>query len=372
MRHALVVGALGVVGQGLVHHLISQPNWKVTGLSRRSPTEPGRPTYISVDLLNREDAERKLSPVADVTHIFYAAYLEAQSFADEVAPNLAMLRNTVEVVERAAPTLEHVSLMQGTKAYGTHLGPYKTPARETDPRHMPPNFYYDQEDFLRERAPRARWTWSAMRPRTIYGYAVNSPMNMTSVLGVYAAISKELELPLRFPGTPDGYRALQQAIDTDLLARATVWAATEPRCANEIFNVTNGGLFRWEHMWPRIAASFGMECGPVQTIWLAEQMADKGPLWTRMVEKYGLQNTPYEQLVAWKFGDFQWHAPYDSIVETTKIRRFGFHDIAEDEEMFLRQMVRLQELRVIPHMSRIEVGPGRAASNPGSEGESMQ
>jgi nucleoside-diphosphate-sugar epimerase len=347
MKHALVAGALGVVGQGLVEHLASQADWKVTGLSRRPPREVGRAAYVSVDLLDRDDVERKLGSLTDVTHVFYAAYLEQQSFAEEVAPNLAMLRNTVEVVERASE-LEHVSLMQGTKAYGTHLGPYKTPARETDARHMPPNFYYDQEDFLRERAPKSRWTWSAMRPRTIYGYAVNSPMNMTSVLGVYAAISKELGLPLRFPGTPGGYRALQQAIDTDLLARATVWAATEPRCANEIFNVTNGGLFRWEHMWPKIAAFFGMECGPVQTIRLADQMADKGPLWAGMVDKYGLQRTLYEQLVAWKFGDFQWHAEYDSISETTKIRRYGFHEIVDDEEMFLRQMARLQEMRVIP------------------------
>jgi nucleoside-diphosphate-sugar epimerase len=350
MKHALVVGALGVVGQGLVQHLVEQSDWKVTGLSRRTPGDPGRANYISVDLLDRDDAERKLAALTDVTHIFYAAYVERPSFGEEVAPNLAMLRNTVEVVERCAPSLEHISLMQGTKAYGTHLGPYKSPARETDPRHMPPNFYYDQEDFLRERAPKARWTWSAMRPRTVYGYAVNSPMNMTSVLGVYASISKELGLPLRFPGTPGGYRALAQTVDTDLLARATVWVATEPRCANDVFNITNGGHFRWEHVWPKIAAFFGMECGPVQTIRLAERMADKGALWARMVEKYGLQTTPYEQLVAWKFADFQWQADYDSISDTTKIRRYGFHDIVEDGEMFLRQMARLQELRIIPHI----------------------
>jgi nucleoside-diphosphate-sugar epimerase len=348
MQHALVVGALGVVGQGLVRHLSERPGWSVTGLSRRTPDETGGATFVSVDLLDREQAEARLSSLTDVTHIFYTAYLERPSFAAEVAPNLAMLRNVVEVVERASPRLTHVSLMQGTKAYGTHLGPYKTPARETDPRHMPPNFYYDQEDFLRARAPGAGWTWTAMRPRTIYGYAVNSPMNMTSVLGVYAAISRELGLPLRFPGTPGGYRALQQTVDTDLLARATVWAATEPRCAGEIFNVTNGSHFRWEHLWPAIAAHFGLECGPVQTLRLADQMADKGPLWARMVERHGLRPTPYEQLVAWKFGDFQWHAEYDSISDTSKLRRFGFHEIVDDEEMILRQMARLQDLRIIP------------------------
>ena len=348
MKQALVVGALGVVGQGIVRHLAGQPDWSVHGLSRRLPDEPSGATYIRVDLLDRHDVERKLSGLSSITHIFYAAYLARPTFAEEVAPNLAMLAHTVEVVARVAPNLQHVSLMQGTKAYGTHLGPYRTPARETDPRHMPPNFYYDQEDFLRERSPKSRWTWSAMRPRTIYGYAVNSPMNMTSVLGVYAAISKELGLPLRFPGTPGGYRALQQSIDTDLLAQATVWAATEPRCAGEVFNVTNGGLFRWEHLWPKIAAFFDMECGPVQTIRLADVMADKEPLWTRMVERYGLRKTRYGELAGWAFGDFQWHADYDSISETTKIRRFGFQEIVDDEEMLLRQMGRLKELKVIP------------------------
>jgi hypothetical protein len=85
---------------------------------------------------------------------------------------------------------------------------------------------------------------------------------------------------------------------------------------------------------------------------LADQMADKGRLWADMVERHGLRTTPYEQLVAWKFRDFQWHAEYDSISEQTKIPRFGFHEIVDDEEMFLRRMARLQELRVIPHESR--------------------
>jgi nucleoside-diphosphate-sugar epimerase len=347
-RHALVVGGLGVAGQGIVRHLAAQPGWHVHALSRRRPEETGGATFLAADLLDPADLEARLSDLTGITHLFYAAYQARPSFAAEVEPNLAMLRNVVEAVERASPGLEHVSLMQGTKAYGTHLGPYRTPARETDPRHMPPNFYYDQEDYLRARAGRARWSWSALRPRTIYGYASNSPMNMTSVLGVYAAMSKELGLPLRFPGTPGGFRALQQAVDTDILARAAVWAATTPRCAGEIFNVTNGGLFRWEGIWPRIAELFGMEPGPVQTIRLAEVMADKGPLWERMIARHGLRRQPLEQVVSWAFGDFQWHADYDSISETFKLRSWGFADYLDDLDMFASQIAGLRERRVIP------------------------
>ena len=38
-----------------------------------------------------------------------------------------MLENVVNVIEKIAPGLQHVSLAEGTKWYGCHLGPIKTP-----------------------------------------------------------------------------------------------------------------------------------------------------------------------------------------------------------------------------------------------------
>jgi nucleoside-diphosphate-sugar epimerase len=141
-KQALVVGGLGVSGRGIVAALTQQPDWHVVTLSRRRPEEEaGGASHICVDLLDKHDVEAKLSRLSGVTHVFFAAYLERPTAAEEVAPNLAMLRNVVETIERIAPGLEHINLMHGTKAYGTHLGPHKTPACEADPRHMPPNFY---------------------------------------------------------------------------------------------------------------------------------------------------------------------------------------------------------------------------------------
>jgi hypothetical protein len=54
--------------------------------------------------------------------------------------------------------------------------PYKTPAKEADPRHMPPNFYYDQEDYLIEQSGRKMWSWTALRPSCICGFAVGNPI----------------------------------------------------------------------------------------------------------------------------------------------------------------------------------------------------
>ena len=90
-----------------------------------------------------------------------------------------MLVNLVESIEAISPALEHVNLVEGSKWYGNHLGPYKTPARETDARHMPPNMYYNQQDFLESRQHGKRWNWSAVRPHAVCGFAVGNPMNLS-------------------------------------------------------------------------------------------------------------------------------------------------------------------------------------------------
>jgi nucleoside-diphosphate-sugar epimerase len=87
-------------------------------------------------------------------------------------------------------------------------------------------------------------------------------MNLSMVISVYASISRELGLPLRFPGTPNAYTALYQVTSADILARATEWATTSPSAVNEIFNVTNGDYFRWINLWPALARYFNMPCGP--------------------------------------------------------------------------------------------------------------
>jgi nucleoside-diphosphate-sugar epimerase len=346
---ALIAGAGGIVGRGIVDYLTGLEDWEVVGLSRKTPGGQARARHIAVDLLDPRDCRDKLGDLGDVTHLFYAAYLEQPTEGEQVAINGTMLRNLVGVVEPGNPHLRHISLMEGTKAYGCQFGPYKTPAKETDPRHIPPNFYYDQEDFLRHRQPDGRgWTWSAIRPGLICGPGVGHPMNILMVIGVYAAICKELGLPLAFPGTRGAYSSLSEATDSAHLARATAWAATEPRCGNEVFNITNGDLFRWEYLWPRIADLFGMAIAPPLPVPLSAMMADKGPLWDAVVKKHGLRPHPYHQVVSWPFGEFVFRIDYDLISDTTKARQFGFHDVVDSEAMFLRMLGDLRTDRYIP------------------------
>jgi nucleoside-diphosphate-sugar epimerase len=347
-KTALITGTSGVVGRNLAKHLIGLPDWNVIGVSRHKPDIGGAFRHIAVDLLDAKACAEKASEFSDVTHVFSCAYVDRPSRAELVAPNLALLKNCVEAVERSAKNLQHVHIVQGTKWYGSHLGPFKTPAKETDPRHAPPNFYYDQQDWIAQRQLDTPWTWSTSRPHAICGFSVGSPMNLTLVIAVYAAISKELGLPLSFPGAPGNFHALYQVTDSTLLAQAMTWMSTTPACANQAFNLTNGDLIRWGNFWPRIANFFGMEAGPVRTTKLAQFMADKGPVWDRIVKKYSLQPYRFEQIAAWPFGDFVFASEYDMISDMGKARRYGFGDAVDSEEMFLRLWADFRREKIIP------------------------
>ena len=345
---AVVVGAQGVIGRNLVRHLEALGDWDVVGVSRRDGPSSERVRHISVDLLDSRDTEEKLGSVVDATHIFYAAYQDRPTWSELVGPNLAMLSNAVTAVEAASPRLQHVSLMQGYKVYGAHLGPFKTPARESDAGHMPPEFNIDQQEWLAARQHGKRWSWSAIRPSVVCGYAIGNPMNLAMVIAVYAAISKELGLPLRFPGSPGAYDSLIEMTDADLLAKATVWAATDPRCANQAFNINNGDLFRWSEMWPEIARAFGLEAAPPLPMSLDEVMSDKAPLWDRMVASYDLAPTSYSDVSSWRFGDFVFRWDYDVIADGSKARRYGFHEFVDSKAMFLNIFEDFRVRKVIP------------------------
>ena len=102
-----------------------------------------------------------------------------------------------------------------------------------------------------------------LRPQTLCGFAPGTPMSLAPAIAVYAAISKELGLPLAFPGKPGAYASIYQVTESAHFANAALWAAGEPRCGLEAFNVTNGDYFRWQNLWPKLAAAFDMPAGDV-------------------------------------------------------------------------------------------------------------
>src|SRR5262249_17763044 len=150
----------------------------------------------------------------------------------------------------------------------------------------------------------------------ICGFAVGNPMNMATVIAVYATFCRELGLPLRYPGSAQSYGALMEMTDSDLLAKACVWAAESDRCDGEAFNITNGDFNRWENVWPHLAEFFQLACAPPLPLPLAKYMSDKGPLWQSLVKKYNLLDYPYEDAAAWPFAEAVFNIGYDIMSDT--------------------------------------------------------
>ena len=349
---AVVVGSLGVIGRYIVERLVEERDWQVIGLSRRK--EPDRPRYqhVAVDLLDAEGTKTKLAELTDVTHLFYAAFQatvgSAYNFASNTGPNREMLANSVTAIDRASAHLKRVVLVTGTKYYGVHLGPLKTPMRETDPRHIPPNYYFDQIDWLTSYQREKTWDWVELRPQTLCGFSPGKPMSILPAIAVYAAISKELGLPLRFPGKPGAYDTIYQVTESAHFANAALWAATDQRCGNQTFNITNGDYFRWRNIWPKIADVFEMPIADPQTVRLTQQMADKEALWEEMTAKYGLKRIRYTDFVAWPFADYVFGANWDIMSDVTKSRLYGFHKVVDSEAMFVRLLARFREDPIVP------------------------
>jgi nucleoside-diphosphate-sugar epimerase len=342
---ALVVGASGIIGNAVVEALQQTPGWRVRAV-RRALVEGVE--AIACDLTDREQTLRALAGAADTTHVFYAALKPHPELAEEARVNGAMLANLLDGLKAAGAPLRRVVHYQGAKVYGVHLGPSRSPFYEDDPRHLAPNFYYVQEDLLRERAARGEFEWSILRPDVVVGDIVGNPMNIALVIGVFAALSGERAMPLRFPGPEHVYRdVFAQLTDARWLARASLWAALDPAARNEAFNLV-GEPFRWERLWGKVADALGLPVGEPQPFSLARQMPAMAGVWQQLAERRGLQPVPYDRLVGWAFGDFVFNTAFDMISDMGKIRRAGFTEAVSTEDCLIGAIGRLRDKGYLP------------------------
>ncbi len=351
-RCALVAGALGLVGASLLAHL-QATGWRTVGLARGAApaeaTAPASHRHIQLDLSDASACRGTLAPLANaVTHVFFAARASDADAQRETAANLAMLANLLDALGGGESRLAHVCLVHGTKWYGSHLGPYPTPAAEDDPRCAAPVFYFAQHDEMRRRAQRGGWTWSTVRPHIVLGVGTRYPHNCVTLLAAYGTLCKATGRPFAFPGSPAAFDAISQCTDCDLLARAMVWSATDARAANQDYNVINGDYFRWRRLWPKLAGFFGVPGAGVVPTSLQREFADAQPQWERIVAEHGLQPLRLAQLANWRFGDFLFAAGWDDMSSTVKLREHGFHDTVSTEGSLFGHLRRMRAERLIP------------------------
>ena len=342
---ALVAGAAGIIGDAVMRELDGD-GWTVRGLSRRALRD--HPS-IQADLTDATATAAALRDAKDTTHLFYAALAPDPDLATEATRNAQMLGNLLDGLEAAGAPLQRVIIYQGFKIYGIHLGAHvPTPARESDPPHMPPNLYMAQEAELRDRASHSRWDYVVLRPDVVVGDIWGNPMNIALVVGAFAEISRALGIPLRFPGSDKAFGQLVQFTDSALLARASRWAATSERASGEAFNVTNGDTFRWERMWDDVARHLGLETAPPVPLTLARHMADKGSLWRTLADRHGLAAPDLDRLVGWGFGDFIFHTETDVISDVNKIYEHGFTERRNSTASLLSAIDSFKRQRILP------------------------
>jgi len=360
MSTVLIAGASGVIGAAAVEHFAALPGWRVIGLSRRRPdVAPGTVfEHLAVDLNDADACRAAAVGFGDLTHVVYAALFEKPGLMpgwyeqDQMRTNLAMMKNLMDPLLREAGDLRHVSVLQGTKAYGAHVHPIAIPARENRPRDQHDNFYWLQEDFIRAAQAGQGWTLTIWRPQVVFGAALGVAMNLIPVIGAYAAICRELRLPFNCPA---GHENVFEAVDADLIARAFAWAAEAPAARGETFNITNGDVMVWRNVWPAVAAALGLEPAYGEPVSLSRFLPAHAEAWDRIVEKHNLRRVPMAALVgeSHHYADliFAWGAsvlPGAMLVSTTKLRQAGFGDCMDTEVMFAKWFGRLADRGILP------------------------
>ena len=355
----LIAGASGVIGAAAAEHFASLPGWRALGVSRRPPDpSPAGYEHIALNLTDAAACREAAARFGDVTHVVYAALFEKPGLVpgwferDQMQTNLAMMRNLMDPLLERAAGLRHVSVLQGTKAYGAHVHPLAVPARENTPRDPHDNFYWLQEDFIRAAAAGAPWRFTIWRPQVVFGGATGVAMNLIPIIGAYGAICRELGLPFYCPGE---HGHVIEAVDADLIAAALAWAAQSPAAANETFNITNGDVFVWENVWPAIAGAMGLQPAFGSPVRLSTFLPAHAEVWDRIIGRHGLKPIRMADLVgeSHHYADFlfAWGregplAP--ALVSTVKLRQAGFGDCIDTEVMFRKWLGRLAEWKVLP------------------------
>jgi nucleoside-diphosphate-sugar epimerase len=358
-KKVVVAGATGLVGNAALRHFAGEAAIEVIALSRRKPRALYGARHVPLDLADAAQCSDAAKELAGATHLVYAALYEGPNLIDgwrdqqQIGVNDRMLRNLMAALEPAAPSLRHVTLLQGTKAYGSHVRPLKVPAREgRSEMYEQPNFYWVQENFLRDLQKGKAWHFSILRPVLIVGLAMGGAMDLVPPLGVYAAMLREQGRDLDYPG---GAPRVGQAVDVDLLARAIAWCGESDAARNEAFNVTNGDVFTWENIWPAVADGLGMKPGRAVPLSLEKEAKKWARPWDELRRKHDLASPALAEFVGLSFQYADYQMRYGqvqpgpaSIVSTVKINQAGFTEMMDTEVMFKKWFAEAKASKLLP------------------------
>ncbi|RCI12450.1 hypothetical protein L249_1149 [Ophiocordyceps polyrhachis-furcata BCC 54312] len=268
-NHALVFGATGLLGWGVLEQLLSDEGTftTVTAVLRRPTTaeELGLDSVSDkltladgVDLLADDDVGGRLlervSGVERTTHVFYfgefdgsAGDLETETdgskaFAAvdgehrEVEVNADMMRRVVAALNVVAPRLRSFVYGGGTKQYGIYApgGTWPAPLQESlaegEQQSMqvsPWCVYPVQRRMLAESSRGRAWSWTEICPDAVIGFtpfgsAYSLALHWGQYLSLYAR-EKGAGHGVPFPGSVEGYDSRFTPVSTRTLGRVAIF-----------------------------------------------------------------------------------------------------------------------------------------------------
>ncbi|KAI8369615.1 NAD(P)-binding protein [Radiomyces spectabilis] len=367
-KTAIVFGANGISGTALIERLTSasKEEWsQIVAVSRRPPQidhEDQRVRFVSCDLLNGTIPEMAKSLVeagaGNAQHAFFYAYIMKQDPKEESKINTELLHRALQLCENACPGLQTFMLQTGMK------GPpamSSLPFREDAPRPEGENFYYPQEDLVKQFSKEHNWRWIITRPNIIAGVSRGNYMNMAVSLGIYAVLQKELGREFKFPGNKFAWQNIVDQSAAVNNADFQIWASTNPKAADNIFNITNGDKITISELWHKIADYFGLKVpkdedqfkkcdkkeGRCAEFSLKDYMYENEDNWKKLAQKYNLDPKAIEYCT-WDFVDqtFERTWPDDSTIE--KARSLGWDKKLDSAKEFYNAFDKMKQLNMLP------------------------
>lgn len=373
---AFVTGGNGITGSAIIEYLVKNTKadeWQKIIITSRSPfkttVSDSRIEFIALDFTKKPEilAEQMRSVCDGVTHAYFSSYVHKDDFVELNTANQALFENFLEALLLSAPKLQNVTLQTGGKHYGVHLSPVPSPAREEEPRRgsAAENFYFPQEDSLTAKQKDQTWTWNVVRPEAIIGTTMKpNGMNSALTYALYILTCKKLGQIPQMPTNQIYWEGYDDCSFAPLIADFTIFVSTNPACANQAFNITNGDHFCWKYMWPRLTSYFGVETSsqyqfrkggmqagaPHLELSLAEWATDeKKRAWEELCEENGC---PEAKVIwnagTWQYQDWVFGRTWSATLSMSKARKFGYNGYVDSYQAFTETFDKMRSLRQLP------------------------
>ncbi|GAA6012380.1 hypothetical protein JCM10207_007067 [Rhodosporidiobolus poonsookiae] len=369
-------GANGISGLALVEALAkeSEQEWsKIIAVSRSPPIldlSDSRISFVSMDLLGDPQeliSKLKEAGAEETTHVAFFAYVPKPDEHEHIEVNRKLFANSIEAVAQACPKITTFLLQTGYKQYGAarggeHLA--KMPFKEDAPRHKAPNFYYVQEDMLKEAAEKYGWGTIVVRPNFILGASKGGGGSLSTAVALYAAARKALNEPLIFPGSEATYNLPYDFSTASNDAEFQVFLLKNEKAHGRAFNIHDGEPVPWSVMWPKIAEYFDVPiasppAGPLPADktagrdfvllhsvkdWAVQHAAD----FDKIVQQHGLDKAAYSQATM-DFLEFATARTWADVASLDAAREIGWDkSIVSFEVGFKGVFEQLKKLKIIP------------------------